>query len=131
MPKRSAKRNVHSVKRPASLFTGLTILVNDVGRSVEYYSKIPGVSIAVSTPEFAMLKLGKKSRLGFLKSKTKGFHMEFESYDLDGLHSKLEKLSHGKISVPASRPWGERSFMVTDPDGYEIEFEDGGSSRSA
>ncbi len=114
-------------------FTGLTLLVNDIERSVDYYSKIPGTAILVNTPEFAMLRIGKNSRLGLLKSRgRKGFHLEFESKNLDALYTKLSSASsaHAKVSPgpPSERPWGERSFTMTDPDGYLVEFEDGKGS---
>jgi catechol 2,3-dioxygenase-like lactoylglutathione lyase family enzyme len=108
-------------------FSGLTLLVRDIARSLDYYSKIPGASILVNTPEFAMLRFGKGSRLGLLSSKSgRGFHIEFVTTELESIFRKISPLSTGKTAPPSKRPWGERAFTVKDPDGYRIEFEDGG-----
>lgn len=124
----SSKTKTTPRKVSRASFTGLSLYVRNVSRSVEYYSKIPGASVLINTPDFAMLKIGTKSRLGLIKSRNarKGFHLEFVSDDLDTLYSIMSSASNRRISQPAKRAWGERSFTAMDPDGYEVEFEDGG-----
>jgi catechol 2,3-dioxygenase-like lactoylglutathione lyase family enzyme len=131
LPKNSRSDNKYlKNSKGKTSFTGLTLLVRNVPRSIEYYSKIPGARILVATPEFAMLQIGnKESRLGLLKSRRgKGFHLEFETRDLDTVYSIMSR--SGKVRPPAKRSWGERSFTMKDPDGYHVEFEDGGRSNS-
>lgn len=100
---------------------GLTLHVADIERSVEFYSRIPGASVAFHIPEcFAMYRFG-QGHIGLLKADP-GFHIEIESTDLQASYNAQRVAGIEPEDPPAKRPWGETDFMVVDPDGNRIEF---------
>ncbi len=101
---------------------GLTLHVADVERSLAFYQKLPGASVRVHREgQFALLDIG-GMRLGLLRHGTGQFHIEFETNDLDALYSELQAATFPVQAPPSQKNWGERDFLVTDPDGYMLEF---------
>ena len=101
---------------------GLTLHVADVERSLEFYRKIPGSTVVVhQVGEFAILRVG-RGRLGLLRHDEGRFHIELDTTDLDAIYDRLLQVGLHPESPPAERPWGERDFLVLDPDGNLIEF---------
>jgi catechol 2,3-dioxygenase-like lactoylglutathione lyase family enzyme len=110
--------------------TGLTLHVEDVERSTDFYTRIPGAVLVHHRPgDFALLQVG-EGRLGLLSARflakgAPGFHMEFSS-TLSGVDQLYEQVRAAGIEPdgpPANRSWGERTFHVSDPDGNRIEFD--------
>ena len=108
---------------PTSL-AGLTLHVQDLARSVEFYSRIPGAEMLVHRPGmFAMFRMG-AGRLGLLQANLpRPFHVELEVPDLDAMYQELKQAGVEPESPPTDRPWGERDFHVIDPDGNILEFD--------
>ncbi|HLI09016.1 MAG TPA: PPOX class F420-dependent oxidoreductase [Ktedonobacteraceae bacterium] len=104
--------------------TGLTLRVQDLERSLEFYKKLPGVEVVVHRPNyFAMLRVG-TGRLGLLQQGSVPFHLELEtSIDLETLHHELQQAGIEHMKLPAQKSWGEYNFTVQDPDGHVLEFE--------
>lgn len=102
---------------------GTTLHVSDVERSLEFYKRIPGSTVEVHrTGRFALLNIG-KSRLSLLGVRASGeFHLEIGTNDLDGLYEQLRQEGIEPEGPPQDR-WGDRSFLVKDPDGYWVEFD--------
>jgi catechol 2,3-dioxygenase-like lactoylglutathione lyase family enzyme len=102
---------------------GVTLHVEDVERSLDYYSRLPGAQLVAHRPgEFAALRLG-LVYLGLLKfGEAGGFHLEIGTSNLEELHELLSKREYGPVDLPETRPWGERTFNVLDPDGNAVEF---------
>jgi catechol 2,3-dioxygenase-like lactoylglutathione lyase family enzyme len=101
---------------------GLTLHVQDVERSLEFYTRLPGVTVEVHRPgDFAMLNIG-GARLGLLRHNVGAFHVELETEDLDALYNQLKDSGFPVQAPPSAKPWGERDFLVLDPDGNMIEF---------
>ena len=102
---------------------GTTLHVADVERSLEFYKRIPGANVEIHRPgQFAMLTLG-KSRLSLLGVRASGdFHLEVSTTDLDELYEHLRQEGIEPEGPPKDR-WGDRSFLVKDPDGYWVEFD--------
>ena len=104
-------------------FQGLTLHVEDVERSRLFYESIPGVVLRHHRPgQFALFQVG-DAWLGLLQLGARGFHIEFVTADLDALHASLRGRGLEPKGPPRDRPWGERTFMVVDPDGNQIEFQ--------
>src|SRR5690349_13551953 len=109
---------------------GLTLHVADVERSCDFYVHIPGAKLLSYHPsEFALFQIG-EGRLGLLKHPkgfhlelNRGFHMEFESPDLDATYREVCEAGFQPESPPQDRPWGQRDFRVLDPDGNLLEFD--------
>ncbi len=117
---------------------GFTLTVNNVKRSVDFYTKKLGmVCVVNAAPHFAMLRLGtcnigllawsQAKKEGAAKTTAKqnrGIHVEFTTDDLDGLYKKLMKKGVKFHAPPHDEPW-ERSAAAFDPDGYSVEFAQG------
>ena len=111
-------------------FEGTTLHVSDVERSLEFYRRVPGAEVQAHRPgRFALVKIG-RARLGLLGVGASGqFHLEISTSDLDAAYEQLTEAGI-EPEGPPKDSWGDRSFLVKDPDGYWVEFdgnlEDGG-----
>ena len=103
---------------------GLTLHVQDLERSVAFYSRIPGANLVVHhAGQFAMFRFG-RGRLGLLQlDLPRPFHVEMEVPDLDAVYKQLGEAGIEPESPPTDRAWGERDFRVIDPDGNILEFD--------
>ena len=117
---------------------GLTLTVESVQRSLDFYSGKLGLPIAWnSVPAFAMLRLG-AGTIGLLAlaeaqkggvelsspAQKAAVHVEFTTDDLDGLYQELQAAGVVFAQPPHDEPW-ERSMTAYDPDGYAVEFAQG------
>jgi catechol 2,3-dioxygenase-like lactoylglutathione lyase family enzyme len=122
----------------AMRFEGLTLTVDDIGRSLAFYGGKLGLAVEVdAAPAFALIRVG-AGTIGLLSSaeaakdgaqpmtaaQRLAIHVEFSTDDLDGLHAEL--LAKGVVfrHPPHDEPW-ERSMTALDPDGYSVEFAQG------
>ena len=119
---------------------GLTLTVQNVKRSVAFYTKIGFVCEWNSAPAFALLRLGGKNGLtigllsweaakkdGVSKTDTKqkrSIHVELSTDNLDALYEELVAKGIKFSEPPHDEPW-ERSATAFDPDGYAIEIAEG------
>jgi catechol 2,3-dioxygenase-like lactoylglutathione lyase family enzyme len=103
---------------------GVTVRVQDLERSLRFYTKLPGAEVVVYRPGyFAMLRIG-TGRLGLLQQGVVPFHLELETAgDLETLYQELQKAGVENMKLPARKSWGEYDFTVQDPDGNLLEFE--------
>jgi catechol 2,3-dioxygenase-like lactoylglutathione lyase family enzyme len=117
---------------------GLTLTVESVERSIEFYSGKLGIAVEWnSVPAFAMLRHGAMT-IGLLSivearkdgvtdstpEQKRAIHVEFTTDDLDGLFEELEAKGVVFHAPPHDEPW-ERSMTAFDPDGYAVEFAQG------
>jgi catechol 2,3-dioxygenase-like lactoylglutathione lyase family enzyme len=101
---------------------GLTLHVADVERSLAFYEQFPGVQLIFHMPNrFALLRFG-TGRLGLLNDTKRPFHVELESADLDATYQKFQELGIPTEGPPTARSWGDRDFLVLDPDGNLVEL---------
>ena len=117
-----------------SKISAVTLLVSDMKRSVNFYSKIPNFKIVYGGSEaqftsfliddtvksYLNLKLGKTHSTDFGR-------IIFYTDDVDELFDYMqndETISGlGKLeSKPQDATWGERFFHMLDPDGYKMSF---------
>lgn len=119
-------------------FEGLTLTVESVDRSIEFYSGKLGLKVEWNAlPAFAMIRIG-AGTIGLLAAaearkegveetspaQKKAIHVEFSSDDLDGLYEELKGKGVEFHQPPHDEPW-ERSMTAFDPDGYAVEFAQG------
>ena len=119
-------------------FEGLTLTVDSVERSFEFYSGKLGLTVEWNAvPAFAMLRLG-SGTIGLLASaeaekegvmpssaaQKRAIHVELSTDDLDGLFEELKAKGVVFHQPPHDEPW-ERSMTALDPDGYAVEFAQG------
>ena len=119
-------------------FEGLTLTVESVERSIEFYSGKLGLKVEWNAlPAFAMIRIG-AGTIGLLAmaearkegvedarpTQKRAIHVEFSSDDLDGLYKELQGKGVAFHQPPHDEPW-ERSMTAFDPDGYAVEFAQG------
>ncbi len=119
-------------------FEGLTLTVESVERSIEFYSGKLGIKVEWnSVPAFAMLRHGAGTigLLSIVEARKEGvtdstaeqkcaIHVEFTTDDLDDLFEELKSKGVVFHQPPHDEPW-ERSMTAFDPDGYAVEFAQG------
>jgi len=122
-------------------FEGLTLTVESVARSIEFYGDKLGLKVEWNAlPAFAMIRVGGEGggTIGLLSiaearkegveemnaTQKRGVHVEFSSDDLDGLYEELKSKGVTFHQPPHDEPW-ERSMTAFDPDGYSVEFAQG------
>ena len=119
-------------------FEGLTLTVESVDRSIEFYCGKLGLKVEWNAaPAFAMLRVG-AGTIGLLSvaearkegvedtkaAQKRAIHVEFSTDDLDGLYEELKSAGVVFHQPPHDEPW-ERSMTAFDPDGYAVEFAQG------
>ena len=114
---------------------GLTLRVENVRRSIEFYRDGLGFSVEIDkAPHFAMIRVGGPTggTIGLLpmdpansgSSPMRGIHIELSTDHLDELYELLKARGIAFFEPPHEEPW-ERSMRAHDPDGYTVEFAEG------
>ena len=114
--------------------SAVTLLISDMKKSVEFYSKFPNFKIVYGGPDnqFSSFLIDDtaKSYLNLKLNKTHSAdfgRIIFYVDDVDKFFSYMqndETISVlGKLeSKPQDATWGERFFHMLDPDGYGLSF---------
>ncbi len=117
-----------------SKISAVTLLVSNMKRSVDFYSKIPDFKIVYggSEAQFTSFLIDNavKSYLNLKLNKTHSTdfgRIIFYTDDVDELFAYMQDdkiISElGKFeSKPQDATWGERFFHMLDPDGYKLSF---------
>jgi len=114
--------------------SAVTLLVSDMNKSVDFYSKIPNFKIVYGGPknQFTSFLIDDTTK-SYLNLKLNETHSPnfgriiFYVDDVDELFAYMENdetiSGLGKLeSKPQDATWGERFFHALDPDGYKISF---------
>ena len=125
-------------------FEGLTLTVQSVQRSIDFYSGKLGLRVDWNAaPAFAMLRIG-AGTIGLLSvaearkegvadstpAQKQAIHVEFRTDDLDALYEELKAKGVVFHQPPHDEPW-ERAMTAFDPDGYAVEFAQGKRGQNA
>ena len=114
--------------------SAVTLLVSDMKRSVDFYSKIPNFKIVYggTNAQFTSFLIDDaiKSYLNLKLSKTRSTdfgRIIFYTDDVDEFFAYMQDdktvSELGKFeSKPQDAAWGERFFHMLDPDGYKMSF---------
>lgn len=120
---------------------GLTLTVESVTRSLEFYGGMLGLEVAYkSEPAFALIKVGgevggtigllsveearKEGAEDMTSAQRRAIHVEFTTDDLDTLYEELSAKGMKFHQPPHDEPW-ERVMTGFDPDGYSVEIAQG------
>ena len=114
--------------------SAVTLLISDMKKSVEFYSKIPNFNLVYGghDSQFTSFLIDDTAK-SYLNLKLKKTHSTdfgriiFYVDDVDKIFTYMqndETISVlGKLeSKPQDATWGERFFHVLDPDGYRLSF---------
>jgi catechol 2,3-dioxygenase-like lactoylglutathione lyase family enzyme len=125
-------------------FEGLTLTVESVERSIEFYAGKLGLRVEWNAaPAFAMIRVG-AGTIGLLSvaearregaedtspAQKRAIHVEFSTDNLDGLYEELRGKGVVFHQPPHDEPW-ERSATAFDPDGYSVEFAQGKRGKNS
>lgn len=122
-------------------FEGLTLTVESVARSVEFYGGTLGLEVSYNAePAFALIKVGgavggtigllsveearKEGAEDMSSNQRRAIHVEFTTDDLDSLYQELTSRGMTFHKPPHDEPW-ERVMTGFDPDGYAVEIAQG------
>ena len=117
-----------------SKISAVTLLVSDMKRSVDFYSKIPNFKMVYGGPDTQFTSfLIDDTMKSYLNLKLNETHSTdfgriiFYTDDVDGLFAYMQDdktvSELGKFeSKPQDATWGERFFHMLDPDGYKLSF---------
>jgi len=114
--------------------TGLVCWVRDNTLSVKFYKKL-GFDVVDSDDNVSRVKLGEYtislvtmrdepefSRDSLSGDKGRGQYLYIHVDDVEVKHAELVKIGITPYSEPRDWPWGNREFIVKDPDGYKLCF---------
>ena len=114
--------------------SAVTLLVSDMSKSVEFYSKIPNFKMVFGghDKEFTsfLIEDKTKSYLNLKLNETRSTDFGRIIFYVDNVDELLAYMQDdqtisglGKLeSKPLDASWGERFFHVLDPDGYKLSF---------
>ena len=117
-----------------SKISAVTLLVSNMKRSVDFYSKIPDFKIVYggSEAQFTSFLIDNavKSYLNLKLYKSHSTDIVRIIYYTDDVDELFAYMQDDKIiselgkfeSKPEDAVWGERFFHVLDPDGYKLSF---------
>jgi catechol 2,3-dioxygenase-like lactoylglutathione lyase family enzyme len=115
----------------------VVLIVEDLDRALQFYTEVLGLRLGHRSGDYAQLATG-ATRVGLYKrdamSKTlgmqlkkpaqdaPGFEIGFKVSDVDAAFSELVGRGASPAMPPTTRPWGQRTAYVRDPDGHLIEL---------
>jgi lactoylglutathione lyase len=115
----------------------LVLIVEDLDRALSFYTDVLGLQLGHRSGDYAQLSTG-ATRLAFytrdamakavglpLKppgDETPGFEIGFKVDDVDQAFLELVQKGARAAVQPTTRPWGQRTAYVRDPDGHLIEL---------
>lgn len=120
-------------------FEGLTLTVESVAKSVEFYGGVLDLTVAYSSePAFALIKIEGGGSIGLLSmeearkqgaedmtpAQRRAIHVELSVDDLDDAYQELLERGMTFHAPPHDEPW-ERVMTGLDPDGYSVEIAQG------
>ena len=122
--------------RPTAL-DYLVLVVSDIEVSTRFWRDVVGAELDHTSGPFSQFRIG-EVRLGLFEAEAMastlgrevalpepgraGFEVGFVVDDVDATFDELVAAGAGAVTVPADRPWGQRTAYVADPDGYLIEL---------
>jgi catechol 2,3-dioxygenase-like lactoylglutathione lyase family enzyme len=102
--------------------------VSDLARSKQFYGETLGWKLNTDEPAVAGFWFGsgylvarQDERAASERRYAGGMHVAVRVDDLDAQHALLRARGVAVSEIHA-RPWGERNFRFTDPDGYVWEY---------
>lgn len=116
----------------------VVLIVDDIDRSLAFYTGTLGLTLDHRSGPFAQLATGRTRVALFERSamaetlgrdhlpaadpQAPGFELGFKVDDVDAAFADLTDSGVQAIVDPTDRSWGQRTAYLQDPDGYLIEL---------
>lgn len=115
-------------------FTNILFWVQENNVSEKFYKKL-GFIVATSTDGYSEVELG-SFRITLVNmrdddefagdslagAKGKGMYVYIYVNDVDAEYKRQQELGLKPVTEPRDWPWGNREFILKDPDGYKMCF---------
>jgi uncharacterized glyoxalase superfamily protein PhnB len=114
--------------------TNLVLWVQENKLSEKFYKKV-GFEVIQSTDEHSVVALqgfqldlvsmrdeDRFARDSMSANKGRGVYVYIQVEDVDAKYAELVSLSLPPATKPKDWPWGNREFILKDPDGYKLCF---------
>lgn len=114
--------------------TNLVLWVQENKLSEKFYKKL-GFEVVQSDDEHSLVSLNgfdidlvsmrddeKFAKDSMAAEKGRGMYIYIYVEDLDATYAELLKLGFTTLTEPKDWPWGNREFIIKDPDGYKLCF---------
>jgi lactoylglutathione lyase len=115
----------------------VVLIVEDLDRALNFYTDVLGLQLGHRSGDYAQLNTG-ATRLAFYtreamaktlgfslkppSDESPGFEIGFKVEDVDAAFLELVEKGASPAMPPTTRPWGQRTAYVRDPDGHLIEL---------
>jgi catechol 2,3-dioxygenase-like lactoylglutathione lyase family enzyme len=115
----------------------VVLIVADLDRSLAFYVDRLGLTLNHRSGPYAQLATG-RTRLSLYQREAMaetlgvslrapdadapGFEIGFKVADVDAAHAELADAGVPSVVAPTTRPWGQRTAYLRDPDGHLIEL---------
>ncbi len=115
----------------------VVLVVEDLERSLAFYTGRLGLALSHRTGPYAQLATG-RTRLALYERgalaaalgtglrapapDAPGFALGFKVDDVDAAWDELVAAGADAVAPPTTRPWGQRSAHLRDPDGHLVEL---------
>lgn len=115
---------------------GFTCYVLDVNKTAEFYKKLGFIIVEQDdlhlkirlnwfTIDFVSIKHEEKEEFkkdSDATNKGAGIYIDINVEDVDEFYKGVLKMGMKPSSEPRDWPWGNREFVLRDPDGYKLVF---------
>lgn len=115
----------------------IVLIVDDLDRSLTFYTDVLGIKLKHRAEAFAQLETGATRLALFTRdamsvtlgmplkapaNDAPGFELGFKVDNVDAAFRELRESGAAEVIAPTDRPWGQRTAYVRDPDGHLIEL---------
>ena len=115
-------------------FVGICLITNNVPALVSFYSRVLGVKaegddthaeLNTEGANISIFSIEGMESMAPHSMQGAGYGsvtIGFEVNDVDAEYERLKALGAEFVKLPATHPWGSRSFWFRDPDGNIVDF---------
>lgn len=114
--------------------SGFTCFVKNLNKTIAFYEalgferkkeEVGHATLYSNWFWIDFLPIGKSERAGYIKgadvsNKSTGMYIYLSVDDVDGFHKDLLSKGLKPATKPQDQPWGNREFILRDPDGYNL-----------
>lgn len=116
--------------------SGITLYVSDLDRTIKFYQDLGFTKITFDekhasfglnwfTLDFVASQKEEKEEFkeeANAQNRGSGVYFNINTDNVDEIYKELIKKGYGPSSEPRDWPWGNREFVLRDPDGYKLVF---------